>query len=89
MRTASAREDEGNQDPFISRFALAGLYLLFVMSTCGAATFRFADQGDPLSMDPHSANESLQLNLTGNIYEPLVGRGKMLEPTPILATRYQ
>jgi peptide/nickel transport system substrate-binding protein len=69
--------------------ALAGLVALFAMSTAGAVTFRFADQGDPISMDPHSLNESLQLNFTGNIYEPLVGRGKMLEPTPILATRWK
>jgi peptide/nickel transport system substrate-binding protein len=72
-----------------SQLVLAGLFVLLSMSTVGAATFRFADQGDPLSMDPHSANESLQLNFTGNIYEPLVGRGKMLEPTPILATRWR
>ena len=54
-----------------------------------AVTFRFADQGDALSMDPHSLNESLQLNVTGNIYEPLVGRGKKLELVPILATSWK
>jgi len=55
----------------------------------GAATFRFADQGDAVSMDPHSLNESLQLTLTGNIYEPLVGRGKKLELIPLLATSWK
>ena len=54
-----------------------------------AATFRFADQGDALSMDPHSLNESLQLNVTGNMYEPLVGRGKKLEMVPLLATTWK
>src|SRR5436305_9550846 len=54
-----------------------------------AATFRFADQGDALSMDPHSLNESLQLNITGNMYEPLVGRGKKLELVPLLATSWK
>ena len=54
-----------------------------------AATFRFADQGDALSMDPHSLNESLQLNVTGNMYEPLVGRGKKLELVPLLATSWK
>ena len=44
-----------------------------------AATYKFADQGDATSMDPHSLNESLQLSLVGNIYEPLVGRGKKLD----------
>src|SRR5690606_29171333 len=33
--------------------------------TAHAKTFRIADQGDALSMDPHSLNESLQLSITG------------------------
>ena len=53
-----------------------------------AATLRVANQGDALSMDPHSLNESLQLSFTGNIYEPLVGRGKKLELVPGLATSW-
>ena len=32
-----------------------------------AKTFRVADQGDALSMDPHSLNESVQLSFTGNV----------------------
>ncbi|UCG96981.1 MAG: ABC transporter substrate-binding protein [Burkholderiales bacterium] len=54
-----------------------------------AKTFRYANQGDALSMDPHSLNESLQLNFTFNIYEPLVGRGKKLELVPALATDWK
>jgi peptide/nickel transport system substrate-binding protein len=54
-----------------------------------AATFRFADQGDAISMDPHSLNETLQLNVTGNMYEPLVGRGKKLELVPLLAASWK
>ena len=54
-----------------------------------AATFRFADQGDALSMDPQALNESLQLSIMGNVYEPLVGRGKKLELIPILATSWK
>src|ERR1700690_3533409 len=54
-----------------------------------AVTFKFADQGDAISMDPHSLNETLQLNVTGNIYEPLVGRGKQLELVPLLATTWK
>ena len=54
-----------------------------------AATYKFADQGDATSMDPHSLNESLQLSLIGNIYEPLVGRGKKLELVPLLATSWK
>ncbi|UCE31535.1 MAG: ABC transporter substrate-binding protein [Burkholderiales bacterium] len=57
-------------------------------ASVSAQTFRIADQGDALSMDPHSLNESLQLSFTGNIYEPLVGRGKKLELVPALATSW-
>jgi peptide/nickel transport system substrate-binding protein len=61
----------------------------FVTMGAHAATFKFADQGDPVSMDPHSLNESFQLNFTGNLYEPLVGRGKKLELVPSLATSWK
>lgn len=61
----------------------------FVALSASANTFKFANQGDALSMDPHSLNESLQLNFTGNIYEPLVGRGKKLELVPLLATDWK
>jgi peptide/nickel transport system substrate-binding protein len=54
-----------------------------------AQTVRVADQGDALSMDPHSLNESLQLSVTGNIYEGLVGRGKDLSLAPALATSWK
>src|SRR5271170_5434731 len=54
-----------------------------------AATFRFADQGDAISMDPYALNESLQLTLMANVYEPLIGRGKQLELIPVLATSWK
>jgi peptide/nickel transport system substrate-binding protein len=62
-----------------------------VVLACGsatAATLRVANQGDALSMDPHSLNESLQLSFTGNVYEPLVGRDKKLGLVPALATKW-
>ncbi len=54
-----------------------------------AQTVRIANQGDSLSMDPHSLNESLQLSVTGNVYEPLVGRNKDLSLAPALATSWK
>ena len=54
-----------------------------------AQTIRVANQGDALSMDPHSLNESLQLSVTGNVYEPLVGRNKDLSLAPALATAWK
>jgi peptide/nickel transport system substrate-binding protein len=72
-----------------ARLALAGLAAFFfsalAVTPALAETFRFANQGDAISMDPHSLNESLQLTITGNIYEPLVARGKNLELVPGLA----
>ena len=54
-----------------------------------AETIRIANQGDALSMDPHSLNESLQLSTTSNVYEPLVGRNKDLSLAPALATAWK
>lgn len=54
-----------------------------------AQTVRIANQGDSLSMDPHSLNESLQLSVTGNVYEALVGRNKDLSLAPALATSWK
>jgi peptide/nickel transport system substrate-binding protein len=55
----------------------------------GAQTIRIANQGDALSLDPHSLNESLQLSVTANVYETLVGRNKDLSLAPLLATSWK
>ena len=70
------------------RTAAALAVLALAAGLAQAATLRVANQGDALSMDPHSLNESLQLSFTGNIYEPLVARGKQLELVPGLATSW-
>ena len=71
---------------------LAAALVTAAMITMGAAsaqTIRIGNQGDALSMDPHSLNESLQLSVTGNIYEPLVGRDANLKLAPALATSWR
>lgn len=55
----------------------------------GAQTIRIANQGDALSLDPHSLNESLQLSTDANVYETLVGRNKDLSVAPLLATSWK
>ncbi len=70
-------------------WAAAGILAIGMMAPVQAQTFKFANQGDALSMDPHSLNESLQLSFTGNLYEPLIGRGKKLELVPALATDWK
>ena len=63
--------------------------LLLCAGHAAAKTFRYADQGDVLSMDPYMFNEAVLLNFTGNMYEPLVARGKELELVPGLATDWK
>jgi peptide/nickel transport system substrate-binding protein len=70
-------------------FTAALLALACLAPGAPAATLRFADQGDAISMDPYALNESLQLSLMANVYEPLVGRGKQLELIPVLATAWK
>lgn len=63
--------------------------LCVLAGAASAQTVRVANQGDALSMDPHSLNESLQLSVTSNVYEPLVGRNKDLSLAPALATSWK
>jgi len=54
-----------------------------------AATFRWARDSDIASLDPYSRNETLQLSLLGNVYEPLIRRGSALQLEPALATGWR
>jgi len=67
--------------------------ILSVLATtslvAGAQTIRIANQGDALSLDPHSLNESLQLSIAANVYETLTGRNKDLSLAPLLATSWK
>ena len=89
---ASDRLKASDMRRHAARLALTASLALggsLVATSVSAETFRFANQGDAISMDPHSLNESLQLSITGNIYEPLVARGKNLELVPGLATDWK
>jgi peptide/nickel transport system substrate-binding protein len=55
----------------------------------GAVTLKIGNQGDALSMDPHSLNESLQLTVTENVYESLVLRDRNYKLAPGLATSWK
>ncbi len=54
-----------------------------------AQTLRWASQGDPQTMDPHSQNELLTNNLNGQVYETLVNRDRQLAIVPVLAISWQ
>ncbi len=62
---------------------------VLTMGAVSAQTIRIGNQGDALSMDPHSLNESLQLSVTNNVYEPLVARDQNLKLVPGLATSWK
>jgi len=64
--------------------ALAGTSLV-----ASAVTLKIGNQGDALSMDPHSLNESLQLTVLENVFEPLVYRDKDYKLIPGLATSWK
>ncbi len=68
--------------------ALAASLGTFAAGPAHAKTFRVADQGDVVSMDPHSLNESLQLSFMGSVYEALIGHDKKLGLVPALATKW-
>ena len=76
--------------PITQRLSLVvGAVLLSMAAAASAQTVRIANQGDALSLDPHSLNESLQLSVDSNAYEALVGWNKKLQMEPRLATSWK
>lgn len=74
----------------LTRSATAAAILLLLAGTGGseAKTFRYAYRIDPASLDPYALAETFTLSWLGQMYEPLVGRGKQLELVPALATSW-
>ena len=62
---------------------------MLAAAAAAARPFRWASQGDPQTIDPHSQNELLTNSINGQIYETLVSRGKQLEVVAALATEWQ
>jgi len=54
-----------------------------------AQTLRWASQGDPQTMDPHSQNEAMTNMMNGQVYERLVNRDRSLNIVPGLALSWQ
>lgn len=69
--------------------ALAAAVAVGLAQPAAAKTLRWANDGDVLSMDPYFQNETTILGYLGNVYEPLVGRGKKLELVPKLALSWE
>ena len=68
-------------------FALAASLLL--PTAVQAKTFRWTDQGDANTMDPHAQNELLTNAINGQVYETLVNRDKQMRVAAVLATEWQ
>jgi peptide/nickel transport system substrate-binding protein len=75
----------------MKRVVTSGLLLaaLALGTTAQAQTLRWASQGDPQTMDPHSQNESMTNMMNGQVYERLVARSRTLEIVPSLATSWE
>jgi len=78
---------------FMKKTAVASVLIdctainLVAIQGASAATLRVANQGDALSLDTHSLNESLQLSVVGNVYEGLVYRDRNYKLEPALANK--
>ena len=66
-----------------------GVALMVVACSASAQTLRWASQGDPQTMDPHSQNESLTNMVNGQIYERLTNRDAKLALVPGLASEWK
>jgi peptide/nickel transport system substrate-binding protein len=71
---------------------IRALLLAFALAFAGAAhaaTFRWATQGDPSSMDPHAQNENLTNQVNGMVYEQLLQYDRQMRLVPWLATSWE
>jgi peptide/nickel transport system substrate-binding protein len=70
---------------------LGGLLLALAMLSAGAAdrTLRWSSSGDILTWDFHAAGDSFSQNVSAQIYEQLVRRGKDTKFEPALATSWE
>jgi len=69
--------------------AVLGTALLFSAMGASAATFKWASNTDPQTMDPHAVNSAPVLSFLNNIYEGLVRRGEDMSVEPSLATSWE
>jgi peptide/nickel transport system substrate-binding protein len=70
-------------------FATFAAAALALGGAASAQTLRFASQGDPQTMDPHSQNESFTNSVNQQVYEYLIHRDKQLNFVPGLATSWE
>ena len=71
-------------------FACSAMFVALSLGvgSAQAQTLRWASQGDPQTMDPHSQNESGTNMMNGQVYERLTSRDRQLGIVPGLATEW-
>jgi len=72
-----------------SLITTTALLALLAAGAAQAQALRWASQGDPQTMDPHSQNESMTNMMNGQVYEGLIARDKSLGLVPALALSWQ
>jgi len=70
----------------MKRLLMLGLFVL--AASAQGQTLRWASQGDPQTMDPHSQNESMTNMINGQVYERLTRRDRALGIVPGLASEW-
>jgi peptide/nickel transport system substrate-binding protein len=64
------------------------IVLAALAATAEAKTFRWANDGDPTTMDPHARGDTFVSSFDFNMYEPLVSRDRNLKLEAALATEW-
>src|SRR6266436_8250925 len=74
---------------WLRRYVLAAVVVLAALAATGEAkTFRWANDGDPTTMDPHARSDLFVTSFDMNMYEPLLRRDRELKLEPALATEW-
>ncbi|HEY1798424.1 MAG TPA: ABC transporter substrate-binding protein [Stellaceae bacterium] len=68
---------------------VAAAMVVVTAPAAGAASFKWANDGDARAMDPYTFNETVQNSFLANIYEPLIRRAKDLTLEPGLAVKWE
>src|ERR1700732_1307888 len=70
---------------WVCRCALSAIVVLAALGATGEAkTFRWANDGDPTTMDPHARSDLFVTSFDMNMYEPLLRRNRELKLEPAL-----
>jgi len=73
----------------VCRWTLSAMMVIAALAATGEAkTFRWANDGDPTTMDPHARSDLFVTSFDMNMYEPLLRRNRELRLEPALATEW-